>query len=740
MPLNSCRWYPDSVINHTGIQSYSYSCAKNKNPFDLATRDACVVQYTRVSRTLAQAVVSIDKVHPKFRGLHEDVSCEFVLRSSLTQLGVNAENALIQIDREAQNAKISINLVALSPLAVLTLDYIAVGAHVGKLFALDYRRRVHKMEYITRLLDAVNQRGESLLVYGVQDQPNWELKLVGGRVVAYLPVIPGTFTYSGEIHGLLPTIGSALRTGTAFKDLIRLHQEFREGHSRVGHAGGPLMVRGYAMHFRTMFGRVVDELLPKGLRCMSSRIIEPEDAPSLPELRDRNFVFYGDSSEELTHIPIEFFTLESYREQVPFHLRQTLATRCSTPAELLRVFSTMPTGGFPCCTYISKGSQFLAMTPDDWITSDPKQVRYVQWSNPDKQQELVTRYIYQQCEYAVLSAVAMDDISSDGVLLTRYFPSPCLKSLILSRAVAKKLRAIFFTKASRRYGSFFSQEDAALLGDLNTFGISVFHLNEALGEVFQYIRRPGRDMGEFVPLERRQEYLDATFFGVYGSNLLAGDFEAELMLLLNGILQIKKTSTHPLLNKDKPLALVTGGGPGAMEVGNRVAKSLGILSCGLIVDFGSVAAKPGATINEQKQNPYVEAYFSYRADKLVERQSDFNLDLPIFLMGGIGTDFEYALEEVRRKVGTAPANPMILFGSVDYWAAKISARYRENFRTGTIRGSEWISTVPWVVSTGNEALEVYSDFFAGTLPCGPKYPTNDRGFMVAATYLANRKS
>jgi predicted Rossmann-fold nucleotide-binding protein len=234
-----------------------------------------------------------------------------------------------------------------------------------------------------------------------------------------------------------------------------------------------------------------------------------------------------------------------------------------------------------------------------------------------------------------------------------------------------------------------------------------------------------------VPMDRRTEYLDSTIFGVYGSNLVAGDFEAELRRLMEGVLRLKANCTHPLLNADKPLCLVTGGGPGAMEVGNRVAKSLGILSCGLFVDFGSLARKPGATINEQKKNPYVEAYMTYRPSKLVERQSDFNLDFPIFLTGGIGTDFEYALEEVRRKVGTARIHPMLLFGTPEHWGGKITGRYLENLRGGTIKGSEWISTVPWVVGNGHEALAVLTRFFCGTLPIGPGHPSNERGFMVA---------
>ena len=163
-----------------------------------------------------------------------------------------------------------------------------------------------------------------------------------------------------------------------------------------------------------------------------------------------------------------------------------------------------------------------------------------------------------------------------------------------------------------------------------------------------------------------------------------------------------------------------------MSLGNRVAKSLGILSCANIMDF---RGKKGAVVNEQKQNPYIDAKMTYRLDKLVERQSEFNLDFPLFLMGGIGTDFEYALEEVRRKVGATGATPIMLFGAPAYWTEKITPRFQCNLKTGTIAGSEWISNCFFCVETASAALKIYKQFFSGTLKIGPSGPIYENGFV-----------
>jgi predicted Rossmann-fold nucleotide-binding protein len=145
------------------------------------------------------------------------------------------------------------------------------------------------------------------------------------------------------------------------------------------------------------------------------------------------------------------------------------------------------------------------------------------------------------------------------------------------------------------------------------------------------------------------------------------------------------------------------------------------------VDFRQ---KDNSVIDEQKQNPYVDIKMTYRLDRLVERQAEFNLDFPIFLQGGIGTDFEFTLEEVRRKVGSTAATPVLLFGSPNYWKEKISSRFNCNLNAGTIVGSEWVSNCFFCVENATQGLRVYRQFFTGNLSIGKNGPFYKEGFVV----------
>lgn len=695
------------------------------NYFDLVTPDGSITSLQRIDDKTAEAVVFIEHISSLFVGFQIDKEkVVFNIKSVLAQIGIDGIGHDLELDQKHRCAEIKVTLHAYGQLAVEMLKFLHPGCIIGKLFAADDRRRVRDPEYLSRMFGRSDRWGKPLLsLGGLHGSDELILDKVDGRTVAFLALQHGHITYDDTIKGFLPTLSKALTSGISMRESLKLHQEWNSHAPRNVEEDEILLVRTLPLHIRTVFAKVVDGLLSQGYHHTSADILQPDTQAS-----GDIYELYGKSKREITDIPLEFYTLEPYREHVFFSDRDQLQACLEDNQALFKAFETSPPpleNG--ASVFIVKGQQLLNLKPEDWVSREVRMHEFPGLSQGVRQGLMVERYIEQQPSYPFLKGISDGQITSQGVLLTRYFPSPLMKRMLLGDIVQRCLKGIYFQHPSSSHQDFFSAEDRALLHDLEKFAIPVFWVDHLTGKILKYVQKPDRDSGIFVPLNSVDKFLKSTMFGIYGSNLLEGQFEGELTQLLKGVLEMRDQVSHPLLRKDTPLSLITGGGPGAMAVGNLVAKELGILSCAYIVDF---TQKDNTIVNEQKQNPYVEAKMTYRIDKLVERQAEFNLDLPIFLMGGIGTDFEQTLEEVRRKVGSARSTPVLLFGTPEYWTKKITSRFKCNLETGTIKGSEWISNCFYCVQTAAQGLKVYSQYFKGTLPIGKDGPVIDRGFVI----------
>jgi hypothetical protein len=119
-------------------------------------------------------------------------------------------------------------------------------------------------------------------------------------------------------------------------------------------------------------------------------------------------------------------------------------------------------------------------------------------------------------------------------------------------------------------------------------------------------------------------------------------------------------------------AVITGGGPGAMEAGNKGAKEAGTLSIGLNIELP----------HEQVANPHVTRmiqfrYFFVRKTMFIKYSRGF-----VFLPGGFGTlDELFELLTMKQTRKMRKPLPIVLFGT-KYWREVID--FDALVRHGTI--------------------------------------------------------
>ena len=162
----------------------------------------------------------------------------------------------------------------------------------------------------------------------------------------------------------------------------------------------------------------------------------------------------------------------------------------------------------------------------------------------------------------------LDDLPDDAgcTLLLGYFPNLIEHVQICQAALRGKVKRILFRRGSFSHGPFFSANDHSRLADYHALGVGVFWCNEDREQIAVHNFRGLR--GYFSEPHNVERFQNALVVAVYGS---AAPMPAgESRKLQDLLVELKE-----LFGDD--LAILTGGGPGAMQQATEFAIESGLL-------------------------------------------------------------------------------------------------------------------------------------------------------------------
>lgn len=239
--------------------------------------------------------------------------------------------------------------------------------------------------------------------------------------------------------------------------------------------------------------------------------------------------------------------------------------------------------------------------------------------------------------------------NTGATVLLGYFPNLVEHVQICDAALRGAVGRIVFRRASYEHGPFMSAKDQNRLADYRSLGVEVHWCNDDWGHVAKHVYRGYR--GYFLKQEDEVRLRNALIISIYGSaRPLSQVDEDNLRELLSGL--------KALFGED--LAILTGGGPGAMQQASKIAHSLGLL----------VGANYIETV-DQGTNKDADFYQCFQDNNRHNRQRWFEIaSFQIFCTGGLGTLEEIGLTLTDMKLGMIESAPLVFFGAhkgEPYW-------------------------------------------------------------------------
>ena len=237
-----------------------------------------------------------------------------------------------------------------------------------------------------------------------------------------------------------------------------------------------------------------------------------------------------------------------------------------------------------------------------------------------------------------------------ATLFMRYFPNLVEHLEISNAALEGKVKRLIFRHASYEHGMFLSARDHGRLADYAALGVEVFWCNDKRRHVGGHVYRGLR--GYFAEPEKVEAFRSPLIIAIYGSSrpLPDGDVENLEKLLIN----LKEFLGDQI-------AILTGGGPGAMQQATDIAHSIKIPAGANFIE----------TVDQQT-NLTADFYQTFQGRSRHSRQRWFEVaSFHIFCTGGVGTLEEVGLTFTDMKLGVISLSPVVFFGAGEggdpYW-------------------------------------------------------------------------
>ena len=320
--------------------------------------------------------------------------------------------------------------------------------------------------------------------------------------------------------------------------------------------------------------------------------------------------------------------------------------------------------------------RFLAIV-EDWDAMARGEVPRRIWHSPEGNGESIHKLRatrdYSRDPLPTFGTSLLQDVPAGAraTVLLGYFPN-LLEHIELCRAATeRRIERIVFRRASYEHGPFLSAKDQARLADFASLGVEVFWCNDDWGHLAIHTFRGLR--GYFVEPQTEARFRKALIIAIYGSARPLTDIDVsklrELLTRLKGLF-------------GENLAILTGGGPGAMQQASEIAHDLDLL----------VGANYIETV-DQGTNKDADFYQLFQDISRHNRQRWFEIaSFQIFCTGGLGTLEEIGLTLTDMKLGVIEMSPVVFFGrhgDEPYWEP-----LRRQFKNmvGDKRAPDWLDT------------------------------------------------